>query len=105
MSNTSQPKRRRFTAAFKAEVVLSLLAGNQSAAQLCREHEISPNLLQSWKETFLKNAASAFDGPRQQSHDAARVADLERTLGQVTLENTILKKASSLLSQSKGKLS
>ena len=101
----AKSKHRSFTAAFKAQIVLALLSGQKSAAELCREHDISPTLLTNWKETFHKNAANAFASPRQQANDAGHVADLERALGQMTLENTILKKASSLLSQSKGKLS
>jgi transposase len=97
-------KHRTFTAAFKAEVVLELLSGHKSAAELCREHELSATLLQNWKDTFLQNAQKAFPSRKEHSPDAARIADLERALGQATLENAILKKASSLLSQSKGKL-
>lgn len=97
-------KHRTFTAAFKAEVVLELLSGQKSAAELCREHELSLTLLQNWKETFLQNAERAFPSRKEPNPDAARIADLERALGQATLENAILKKASSLLSQNKGKL-
>lgn len=97
-------KHRTFTAAFKAEVVLELISGQKNAAELCREHELSATLLQNWKDTFLENAERAFPSRKEQSPDAVRVADLERALGQATLENAILKKASSLLNRSKGKL-
>jgi transposase len=53
-------KRRAFTASFKAQVVLSLLTGTKTQAELCREHELSPNLLAQWKDAFLANAAAAF---------------------------------------------
>lgn len=99
-----QKKHRTFTAAFKAEVVLELLSGQKSAAELCREHELSATLLQNWKETFLANAQKAFPSRKEQNPDAARIADLERALGQATLENAILKKASSFLNPSNGKL-
>lgn len=102
MSNSARP-RRAFTAAFKAEVVLSLLTGTKTQAELCREHELSPNLLGQWKDAFLANAAAAFQTREQNSAEAARVAELERALGRATLENDILKKASSLLNQRKGR--
>jgi transposase len=88
----SSKKYRSFSAEFKAEIVLSLLSGHKSAAQICREHELSPNLLATWKETFLQNARNAFASQRQQSADSERVAELERALGQATLENQILKR-------------
>ena len=34
-------KRRRFTAKFKAEVVLEALGGESSQAELCRRHNLS----------------------------------------------------------------
>ena len=62
MSHSSNPsiKRRTFSAAFKAEVVLSLLTGAKTQAELCRQYELSPNLLSQWKDAFLQNAAAAF---------------------------------------------
>lgn len=101
MSTTSH-KRRAFTAEFKAQVVLSLLSGLNTQAELCREHQLSPNVLAQWKDTFLKNAAAVFQTDQQSSAQAARVAELERALGRATLENDILKKASSLLNQNGG---
>jgi len=78
---------------------LSLLTGVKTQAEICREHELSPNLLTQWKEAFLSNASAAFETQEKNSADADRVAELERALGRATLEVDILKKASSLLSQ------
>ena len=100
---SSSRQRRAFTAKFKAEVVLSLLTGAKTQAELCRQHELSPNLLSQWKDAFLSNAAAAFQTNEQNSSQAARVADLERALGRATLENDILKKASCILNQNKGR--
>jgi len=99
---TTSHKRRAFTAEFKAEVVLFLLTGLKTQAEICREHQLSPNLLAQWKDAFLKNAAAVFQTDQQSSAQAVRVAELERALGRATLENDILKKASSLLNQSGG---
>ena len=95
-------KRRTFSAAFKAEVVLQLLCGAKTQAELCREHELSPQLLLQWKQTFQQNAASVFASNEPNSAEATRIAELERALGRATLENDILKKASSLLSRNGG---
>lgn len=107
MSNSSNPsnKRRSFSATFKAEVVLSLLTGAKTQAELCRQHELSPNLLSQWKDAFRQNAAAAFETREQNNADTVRVAHLERALGRATLENDILKKASSILNQNGGKKS
>ena len=96
-------KRRTFSAAFKAEVVLQLLCGAKTQAELCREHELSPQLLLQWKQTLQHNAASVFATSNEQnSAEATHIAALERALGRATLENDILKKASCLLSRNGG---
>ena len=42
-------KRRRFTAEFKAEVVLEALSGESSQAEVCRRHNLSEDQLSKWK--------------------------------------------------------
>jgi|GEM_PF-4906136 len=61
----STRSRRLFSAKFKAEVVLSLLTGQKSPVELCREHELFPTLLAQWKEALHTNAAAAFTSPDQ----------------------------------------
>ena len=95
-------KRRIFTAAFKAEIVLQLLSGAKTQAELCREHQLAPQLLLQWKQTLQQNAASVFVTKDATSAEATRIAQLEGALGRATLENDILKKASSLLSRKRG---
>jgi transposase len=92
--------RRKFTAAFKAQVVLELLSGAKSSVELCREPQIASSVLADWKAIFLRRAASVFDSPElPHDHDPMRVAELERLVGRLTLENDILKKATSILHQ------
>jgi transposase-like protein len=49
-------KRRAFSAEFKARVVLEVLSGAKNAAEVCREHQLKPQLFASWKAQFLENA-------------------------------------------------
>src|SRR5437867_9927507 len=90
-------KRRKFGAAFKAQVVLAMLSGSQSAAEVCREHRLSPQVLTRWKTEFVEQAADIFQADEQQQADRARIAQLERLVGQLTLQLEIAKKASLLL--------
>jgi transposase len=89
--------RRQFTPEFKAKVVLEVLTGVQSRAEACRKHGLGPNLLALWKSAFVEKAHTIFDGDSARSADQTRIADLEQVLGRMTLENEILKKASSRL--------
>jgi len=89
--------RRVFTPEFKARVALEALTGTASQAELCRRHQISPNLLALWKATLLERLPLVFQADEQRSAEAARVAELERLVGQQALELAVLKKASTLL--------
>jgi transposase-like protein len=91
-------ERRKFTPEFKAQVVLDLLSSTRSSAELCRQHQLSPTLLAAWKAQFLQRAALVFTSEEQRSQESARIAELERLVGRLTLEAEIAKKALSLLS-------
>lgn len=86
--------RRTFTPEFKAKVVLDVLTGTASQAEVCRKHQISPSLLALWKATFLERLPVVFQADEEHSAEAARVAELERLVGQQALELAALKKAS-----------
>lgn len=90
-------KRRSFTAEFKAQVVLDLLSGRSSQAELCRKHRLSPSLLSLWKETFQQRLPAVFQSDEQFRQQQARVAELEQLVGRQALELEVLKKASRLL--------
>jgi transposase len=90
-------KRRQFTPEFKAKVVLEVLTGVQSQAEACRKHGLGPNLLALWKAALIEKAHLVFDGDSARSAEQTRIAELEQVLGRITLENEILKKASTRL--------
>jgi transposase-like protein len=89
--------RRSFTPQFKAEVVLAVLSGAQSQADVCRRHGLKPELVTLWKKTLLDRLPAVFDGPTADGAALARVAELERLVGRLTLELEVAKKASALL--------
>lgn len=93
-------KRRQYTAAFKAQVVLELLSGHKSVAEVSREHRIKPDLIAHWRRQFLENAAGVFEKSHGANGEAeGRIAELERALGKKTLELEVAKKASSIFRQ------
>ena len=59
-------KRRRFTAEFKAEVVLEALSGATSQAEVCRCHNLNENQLSHWKRQLLENAPMLFESSDKQ---------------------------------------
>ncbi len=89
--------RRSFTPEFKAQVVLDLLRGERSQAELCRLHQFSASLLVLWKDAFLERLPLVFQADEQRSQERQRIADLEQLVGRQALELEILKKASRLM--------
>lgn len=91
-------KRRKFTAKFKAEVVLEALSGESSQAELCRRYNLSENQVSTWKRQFLENAETFFESPEKHSDASVeRIAQLEQLVGRLTLALEIQKKAATLL--------
>src|SRR3954471_3392930 len=96
------PKRRRrsFTAEFKAQVVLEVLSGLKSQADVARQHKLKPELIARWKKIALEGLETLFQGAEQRNEDQERIAELERMIGRLTMELEVAKKASALLPSS-----
>ena len=89
-------QRRRFTPEFKTQIVLDLLTGRRSIAQLCREHDLKEQVVTRWRATFLDRAELLFDVETTQEEHLERMAELERLVGRLTMELDLAKKASQL---------
>src|SRR3972149_5048946 len=89
--------RRQFSPEFKAQVVLEVVSGAKSAAEVCREYRLKPDLFSKWKSQFLRDAPKVFQSLDQVDPAQAQIADLERMVGRLTLELEVAKKASRLL--------
>ena len=89
-------QRREFSPHFKVQVVLEALKGDRSQASICREYNISPELLRGWKKQFLERAHLIFT-PQRGSNEQQRIAELERLVGKLTYELTVSKKVFNLL--------
>jgi transposase len=85
-------KRRQFTRDFKLQALREIEAG-KSVAQASRQHQIHPSLISKWQNQHSQYAEQAFVGNGNAYKDEARIAELERRIGQLTMENALLKKA------------
>ena len=93
--------RRQYSAEFKAKVVLQVLSGEKTSSELCRAHKLNPNVLNRWRKEFLEQAASIFERGEAGSEHEQKIAELERLVGQLTVQLEIAKKVSSYLSLDK----
>ena len=91
-------KRRQFTSEFKTDLVLEVLRGSPSQAELCRRHNLNEDQLSKWKQQFLEKAPQLFEAADKDLREAAaRIAHLEQLVGKLTVALDIEKKAVSWL--------
>ncbi len=82
---------RQFTKEFKLHVIREVEAG-KPLAQAAREHELHPNLIRKWQTQYAEHGQNAFAGHGKAYSDEAKIAELERLIGQLTIENAFLKR-------------
>ena len=84
-------KRRRFTPEFKRSIIEQLLSEAAGPAEICRRYNLSSGQLYTWKKQYADGNLDP--EPSREAELEARIGELERLLGKVTLENEFLKKA------------
>src|SRR5258708_38179304 len=89
-------RRRQFSSDFKVQILREMEAG-KTLAQAAREHQVNPGTIVSWRKQHEQYGERAFQGNGHAYTHEARIAELERMVGQLTMENSLLKRALSRL--------
>jgi transposase len=84
--------RRKFSREFKLAAIRRLQSG-QSAAEVARGLEVHPTDLYRWRHELDEHGEHAFQGVGKKRAEQDKVAELERKIGQQTLEIDFLKRA------------
>lgn len=91
-------RRSPFTPAEKRDAVLAVLTKRKTISEVCRDKGISAQTFARWREQALEGMAEALaDKADRNSREAdleRRLAEAERTVGRLALENELLGKAS-----------
>jgi transposase len=75
------------------------LDAGAATGEIARKYQLSPKLLERWRGEWRAKGELAFPGLGRRSadlpalDDARRIAELERKIGQLTMENDFLKRA------------
>ena len=85
-------KRRTISAEFKAKVVLEQITGKESLTEASREYSLKDTVLVRWKQEFLSSATQLFEQPQEVQEKDARIAELERMVGRLTMQIELQKK-------------
>ena len=92
-------KRKRHTAAFKAQVALAAFKGDKTVAELAGQHAVHPTLIHAWKKQLLAGAEDLFGREARADDKAAEAlqAQLYEQIGRLKMElDWVKKKAAGL---------
>ena len=87
-----------YTRDLKIAAMRAIDAGS-TTGEIARKYQLSPHLLHRWRGEWRAKGENAFPGIGHRGadlsalDDARRIAELERKIGQLTVENDFLKKA------------
>ncbi len=82
---------KQYTPKFKFQVVLELLSGDKTGAQIAKVYSLHPNTLAVWKQTFLEKGPEIFAKDRTVAEYERRIGELERLIGKKEVEIALLK--------------
>jgi transposase-like protein len=84
-------ERRKFSAEFKARVVLELISGKKGLMEASREYRIKDSVLSRWKQEFLERAPQLFEQAKPDGQEQ-EIAELERIVGRLAVQLDMAKK-------------
>ena len=87
-------ERRKFTAAFKAEVALEAIKERETLAELAKRLELHPTMISKWKQEFIERSSEIFNSKAPAEDFEAEKQRLFAKIGQLEMERDWLKKIS-----------
>lgn len=89
-------ERKRFSREFKLKIAQAYESG-VSVGELTRQNDVHANLIYKWAREYRTNPEEAFRGSGSTTDNGQaaeqRIAELERVIGRLTVENDFLKRA------------
>lgn len=94
---------REYSRELKIQLMREIDAGRRNA-EVARQYQISPHMIEKWRALWRAQGEAAFAGrggrrPGEPATAELRIAELERKIGQLTMENDFLKKSLESLSR------
>ncbi len=98
-----QPVIKRMTAKKKAEVVMNIFQGKITVAEVSRQYDLTPAVIEEWMEDAQKGIENQL---RARPKDVAamyeeKINEMKAVIGELTLENIALKKYDALFGEEK----
>jgi transposase-like protein len=91
-------KRKKHAPEYKARVVMEIISGKRTVAEIARADQIKDSMLYEWRNEALEKLPLLFTMEAPVQSQGERERELEQLIGQMAIENQALKKASQWLS-------
>ncbi len=87
-------QRRKHTAEFKARIALEAIKGVKTISQIAKEFEVHPVMVSAWKKDMMERLPEVFEkkNTRKDKHIEQETEQLQRKVGQLTMEVDFLEK-------------
>ena len=86
--------KQSYSNAFKFKVVIEVIRGDLTIAEVISKYQISKSVIHRWKKQFLDNGASIFnDKAPSFTRQESEVEKLHATIGKLKVENDFLQGA------------
>jgi transposase-like protein len=85
-------RHRRFSFDFKRQLVLDFLEGREGLREIARKHSVSRSLIRLWIQKYESGQLTVELDPIRIAEYEGKVAELERRVGQLTMEVDLLRK-------------
>lgn len=83
---------RKFKPQLKFQIILEAIKHERSNTEIARQYGIHPQLIVNWKREFIQKGPSLFAEDRKRNDNERKIEELEKIIGQQTIEIQLLKK-------------
>ena len=85
--------RKQHSSQTKLEAAIAMISGKSPVSELCQKYGVHPTVLQRWKNELQQNGSDIFNRRKKKKGEGPTVDDLQRKIGQLTMDLDFLKKA------------
>ncbi len=91
-------EQQRWTARKKADIVLQILRQTTTVIDVARQNDLTPSEVQNWIDTFTRGGEQSLKikAADAQAQYQQELKELRSTIGELYVENAVLKKAKAL---------
>lgn len=85
--------RRIHSSKTKLEAAIAMVNGKQTVAELCQKYDVHQSVLHRWRADLMEKGVDIFSRHKPAKEEGPTAEDLQRKIGQLTMDLDFLKKA------------